>query len=185
MAEPVTSRYLATRTQPRNSRLWRRVLGTVVGLVIGSCLLVLIGMIASMDVFMPSNGVYRNVSHTNMGVLETVITVAVKNIADRYWRSDKRVGAPATHTTDSKDSSLLLIQNRSLAFHEELRGQLSMGARPPDVGNGTAYGSTELAVRATEVPGVRLAASRGFGRREPSLTMARNFRRKRRNRLHR
>lgn len=143
------------------------------------------GMIASMDVFMPSNGVYRNVSHTNMGVLETVILVAVKNIADRYWSSDKRGGALATHTTDSKDSSALLPQNRSLAFHEELRGQLSMGAHPADVGNGTAYGSTELSVRAADVPGVRLAASEGFGRRDPSLTVARNFRRKRRNRLRR
>ncbi|KAL1436033.1 hypothetical protein MTO96_010789 [Rhipicephalus appendiculatus] len=123
MAEPATFHYQGTRTQSSRSRICGRVLGTAVGLVLGSFLLVLIGMIASMDVFMPSNGMYRNVSHTNMGVLETMITLAVKNIADRYWNSGNHDEA-ARRTTDRSRSSMLLIRNRSLAFHEELRGQM-------------------------------------------------------------
>ncbi|KAH7947799.1 uncharacterized protein LOC119396696 [Rhipicephalus sanguineus] len=171
MAVPATFHYQGTRTQSPASRICGRVLGTVVGLVIGSFLLVLIGMIASMDVFMPSNGIYRNVSHTNMGVLETVISLAVKNIADRYLNSGNH--DESVRTTDHNHSSSLLIRNRSLAFHEELRGQ--MGAQPPDVDNS----SSEVTTPTAEIPVVRLTANQGFGSRNPSLKAARKFWRKR------
>ncbi|KAH6927290.1 hypothetical protein HPB50_001251 [Hyalomma asiaticum] len=172
MAVPATLHNQGARTQSRGSRLCKRFLGTIVGLVIGSFFLVIIGMIASMDAFMPSNGIYRNVSHTNMGVLETLISLAVKNIADRYLDSGKPGKAPTAPAADHKDSSLPLIRNRSLAFHEELPGE--MGAATPDVGN-----DTDLTTRTAEVPGVRLAAGQGAGKRNPSLKVARKFWRKR------
>ncbi|XP_075751179.1 uncharacterized protein LOC142817704 [Rhipicephalus microplus] len=170
MAVPATSYDHGPRIQSSRSGICGKVLGTAVGLVLGSLLLVLMGMIASMDAFMPSNGIYRNVSHTNMGVLGTMMTLVVKNVADRYWNSAERV--EDARTTDHNEFSLLLIRNRSLAFHEELRGQVGEQLSP-GLGNGS------IDVPTVEVPGVGLAVSQGFGSRNVSIKAVRKLRRKR------
>ncbi|XP_077487300.1 uncharacterized protein LOC144098487 isoform X2 [Amblyomma americanum] len=145
------------------------------------------GLIASLDAFMPSNGIYRNVSHTNMGILKAMLETAVNNIAARYGVASNQSGADGSSASEERqgfspdvnDTSPLLVRNRSLAFHAEIRHQYHLPVEahplvhPPDAvtGNSTSHGVVAQASLASAQSDVVQEPRSDLDKRNPAANL--------------
>ncbi|XP_075751178.1 uncharacterized protein LOC142817703 [Rhipicephalus microplus] len=152
MAEPENLPTPVVRTRYPRRRLWQDILGASAGICIGAASLVLIGVIVSADVLMPSHPINRNANQTKATVLEAAISGLFSKIAARFGPADKQ-GTVSRRQVRNGGASLLLAYNLSVDLLEHFHLPV-IDPLHDAVVNGTASDITDGA-SASEVADLR------------------------------